>query len=380
MAILTVEQNDIERRVFEIADRLVTDGIKPSNRLILLQLEGITSTSTVHAPFKKWREIKDANKKKFMENLQFSDGLAEAIAEEISRHSSASEKRYRDLAEAADAQSQEVIEDLRAVEDRLHDASVLLEQAKKDKQLLSRKLEAQQQSSEVIVAELRQQLEENSAENKELSKSNEIIRTEIAKAELKLEGNQDYVNEVKGQNVELNSDNKSLHKQLAELNKTIASQEATIIGDNKQIEQFLSSQASLQNSLDLSEQERTTISITAKDLRKELDMTNGALADTKDELAKVSRGTLELQSQMESQSRIFEKSIASNEATISGNEKLISQFEASQTMLESTNSTLSLERDSFAEELSSKVQAITELKLIVHEQASVISNFEKDEK
>jgi len=57
---------------------------------------------------------------------------------------------------------------------------------------------------------------------------NESQRTDIAKAELKLEGNEPYVQEVKEQNKAVVVDNKALNKTISELNMTQAGDEADI--------------------------------------------------------------------------------------------------------------------------------------------------------
>lgn len=68
--------------------------------------------------------------------------------------------------------------------------------------------------------------------------TNEVLRTEVAKAELKLEGNEQYVLEVKEQNQAVNADNKALNQIVSELNRMLAGCEAAIKGNEKLIGQL----------------------------------------------------------------------------------------------------------------------------------------------
>ncbi len=92
------------------------------------------------------------------------------------------------------------------------------------------------------MTELRKQLEDESKARAELAKSNESLRTEVATVHLKLEGNQQYVDEVKAQSKTLIDDNKALNARIGELVKSNASQESMIIGNDKLI-------ANLENAL-----------------------------------------------------------------------------------------------------------------------------------
>jgi chromosome segregation ATPase len=307
MSELTVEQSDIESQVFEICDRLTANEEKLSNRIILAHLDGITSTSTVHAPFKKWRELREANKKKFMENLRFSDSLAEAIADEIAKHSAASDKRSRALAEAANEQTQEAIEDLRSLEIRLKNEMLLLDQAKKDKVILQKQLDEEGKGHQTLVKELRQQLEVQLSDNKSLAQSNESLRTDVAKAELKLEGNETHVAEVKEQNQALMSDNKSLNKEVSSLSMSIASKESTIAGQSKLVEQYENAQKQSQQNIQKLESAYSELSVEKKELRGQLDSVQRALSDAKEKLHAETKSKEYLQKTADEQSSVISK-------------------------------------------------------------------------
>ena len=240
------EQNSIQERVSSICNDLYSKGTRPSIRLVLSMLPDVSSTSTVHKYFANWKKELEANQQSLYDRLGFSSEFTQSFMKEITRFGVEAEQRYKEQAVDSNDQRDIAIEELEKTEEKLHKQNAIIEQQQKEiKELqtevikvqdkLKADLSAEQQSNKVIVAELRQQLLEANNENKTLSSNNENLRTEIAKAELKLEGNQEYVNEVKTQNADLVKDNKELNKNIASLSKNIASYEATLSGNEKLI-------------------------------------------------------------------------------------------------------------------------------------------------
>jgi hypothetical protein len=268
-----------------------------------------------------------------MENLKFSDSLASAIADEIAKNSSESERRSQEMTQTANAQTEEVIEDLQQVEKRLRDSTLLLDNAKKEKQELSKQLEANNKAHDSIVIELRKQIEAKAVESKELTTTNESLRKEVTRAELKLEGNQEYVEEVKSQNLELITENKSLSKEISANIKTISTQEAVISGNEKLISNQEITQADLKETLVKSEQERSSLSNTNNAIRNDLDIANKTISTTNERLNTEIKHFTEIKIDMDKQAKSLNQTIDSQQTVISGNEKLISNYEQTQAEL-----------------------------------------------
>lgn len=218
MSEMTVEQSQIEREVFAICDDLSAKDEKISVRIILSYLDGITSTSTVHAPLKKWRDIRKAKKQQVIENLKFSPALAEAVADEISRHTAESDRLAMEEVKAINEQNKELIDDLQLVEKRLSEETLLLQTAHSAYSSLEKKINEQSRSHDTLVKELRAQIADLNHVNSELRSSKEMLRTEIAKIELKGEGNAAELIDTKERLKALSEDNKMLNTENNKLN------------------------------------------------------------------------------------------------------------------------------------------------------------------
>jgi chromosome segregation ATPase len=243
------ENHSTQEQVSSICNRLYAEGTKPSVRLVLSELPNVSSTSTVHKYFKTWKEELDANQQSLYDKLGFSVDFTKSFMKEITRFSVEAEQRYKSLAEDASEQRDVAIGTLEQVEERYHKQIALVEQKEKQIQSLKdevsvthRNMESEltkvKEVNEATVGELREQLQKAKEDNKVLLSSNEDIRTQQVKAELRLEGNQDFVDEVKKQNTHLLQDNKELNAKLSELNRVIAGLESTVVGNDKLIEQL----------------------------------------------------------------------------------------------------------------------------------------------
>ncbi|MCZ5880773.1 DNA-binding protein [Vibrio parahaemolyticus] len=222
----------MQERVNEICNELYSKGEKVSVRVILTFLPDVSSTSTVHKYYANWRKELEANEKSLYDKLGFSSEFTQMFMKEISRFSVEAEQRYKGIADEANEQRDAAIEELAKIEDRLHKQNAVVEQQDKDithlkSEMVQREsaFEAEvsklEQSHSVLVSELRQRITQLEKELTESTHTNETLRTELAKSELKLESNQDYVNEVKAKqqqleerNATLQSDNQSLSQQV----------------------------------------------------------------------------------------------------------------------------------------------------------------------
>lgn len=249
MDIRIINSTSTQEEVNSICNEFYSQGVKPSVRQVLAELPDIKSLSTVHKYFSVWKKEIDANQQSLYDKLGFSSEFTLSFTKEISRFSFEAEQRYKRLAQDSDEQRDVAIADLQKSEETLHKDIVVVKQQAKEidelkYELLAVKRNKDAELSEAVkvneatVNELREQLNKSSDEYKKLSSLSEDLRTGQVKAELKLEGNQEFVGEVKAQNGRLSVDNKDLNVKLSELNRLIAGLESTIVGNEKLIAQL----------------------------------------------------------------------------------------------------------------------------------------------
>jgi chromosome segregation ATPase len=243
--------NSTFKRVYSVCERLIKEGTRPSVRLVLSELPEVSSTSTVHRYFKQWKDEYDINQQSLHEKLGFSSDFTKAFMKEISRFSIEIEQRYKILANDVGEQRDAAVAALENIENHIDKNNKEIGRKVIDIQLLKDELKSTQQDMEAqlitskevnnaTVSELREQLKQALHENKSLTSLNEDIRNQKIKAELRLEGNQEYTDEVKAQNTLLRQDNKELNTSLSKLNGIIAGLESTVRGNEKLIVQLKS--------------------------------------------------------------------------------------------------------------------------------------------
>jgi chromosome segregation ATPase len=319
----TVEQRTNQERVFAICNDIYAGGSKPSVRMVLSMLPDINSTSTVHKYFALWKKELEASQQSLYDKLGFSTEFSQSFMKEITRFGVEAEQRYKEQARDADEQRIQALEDLERSEDRLYKQTSLLNQKDKEiKELQTELIKVQEQlkaqlaneqaAHKLVVGELRQQLTALDSDNKALLSSNELLRTEIAKAELRLEGNEALVSDVKERNVQLVDDNKALNKEIAEQAKKLASSESTISGHEKLILQLQSTQDQLQSRMAKIEDESSAVRAERNELRRDYDITTKALTEVKEKLAEERGVTTELKRTIEQNSSVIAKLSGSN--------------------------------------------------------------------
>jgi len=314
----TDETNSIQQRVNDICNELYASGTKPSVRLVLSMLPDVKSTSTVHKYFANWKKELDANQQSLYNKLGFSSEFTQGFMKEISRFNIEGERYYKEQAFDANDQRDVALDELSAAEDRLYKQTAVLEQKEsectelqaeliKSHEKLKAELAKENESHSVIVAELRRQLTESQKDNKALATANETLRTDIAKSELKLEGNEKYVNEVKSQNNALVSENKDLQGKIAEDNKTLARQEATISGNDRLIKNLESTTSTAQKEALQANTERLSTHDSLEKSRLALDVSNSNLSSNRDRLTEANVSITELRKTIEEQSAVISK-------------------------------------------------------------------------
>ncbi|GEA09169.1 hypothetical protein KUL42_39300 [Alteromonas sp. KUL42] len=285
-------------------------------------LPDVSSTSTVHKYFANWKKELEANQQSLYDKLGFSSEFTQSFMKEITRFGVEAEQRYKEQAQDANEQRDLALDDLERSEDRLHKQNSLVSQLEREvaelqQELATVKAEAKselQKTNELnraaldkenethtaIVTELRQQLTQSTQEAKSLHQTNEELRTEIAKAELKLEGNQQYVDEVKAQNAALVDDNKLLNKELAAINKTLASQETELTVNSKLINSLESSTNEYKKYMASAESELSSLKLTNQHLSKQLETVT-------EKLDRANTSNTELRKTLEEQSSVIAK-------------------------------------------------------------------------
>jgi len=308
----------IQERVNDVCNGLYADGTKPTVRLVRSILADVKSTSTVHKYFANWKNELEANQQSLYDKLGFSSEFTQGFMKEITRFSVEAEQRYKEQALGAGEQRDVVLEDLSASEERLYKQAAVVEQLENECKELQKELiktgqaskaelAKQETANKVIVAELRQQLTDEKKENNTLLSSNEKLRTEIAKSELRLEGNQQYVTEVKSRNSELIADNKELNTQFATSNKTLARLEATISGNEKLISSLEVSSKLAKDEASQSVSERKNLIASLEKTRSTLDSLNSDVASYKEQLNEANMSALAFRKTIDEQSSVITK-------------------------------------------------------------------------
>ncbi|HIF9266822.1 DNA-binding protein [Photobacterium damselae] len=208
---ISLSGEQLQDKVTMICNDLYSKGQKVSVRIVLSMLPDVSSTSTVHKYYKTWKDELEANQKSLLEKMGFSEEFTRVFMTEITRHATEAERRYRDMADDAKEQSQQAIDDLERAEDRLYKQTALLGQREKQIKNLEAELAQTENAQLAITQELRQQIESLTDQLNESTVSNERLRTELAKNEIKLESNALIVEESKNKNTELNEQVKSLN-------------------------------------------------------------------------------------------------------------------------------------------------------------------------
>ncbi|UJZ96589.1 DNA-binding protein (plasmid) [Photobacterium damselae subsp. damselae] len=260
---ISLSGEQLQDKVTMICNDLYSKGQKVSVRIVLSMLPDVSSTSTIHKYYKTWKDELEANQKSLFEKMGFSEEFTRVFMTEITRHATEAERRYRDMADDAKEQSQQAIDDLERVEEYLYKQTAILEQCKKQIKNLEAELAQTENAQLSTTQELRQQIESLTDQLNEATASNERLRTELAKNEVKLESNALIVEESKNKNTELNEQVKFLNDkviaQTQELTRFESKQESqelllSELRENKAVLQMANSH--LDNELHQLQQER----------------------------------------------------------------------------------------------------------------------------
>ena len=261
---------DLQERVSQICNDLYGKGEKISVRAVLSLIPDVSSTSTVHKYVKAWRDELQANQQSLMERLGFSEKFTQSFLEEFSRFNTEAEKRWRETAEQAREQAREAIEDLERIEEKYHKQQALLEQSQKEIKQLEEQSRENTNTHQRIEVELRNRIEQLDKDKSNLAETNEALRTEIAKSQLKLENNETYVTEVKENQRRVTQELQVANQKITEQAATIAKLETNTERDAKQIEDLRNSTVDYRRLMEESEKRAGKFEDKIRELETEL--------------------------------------------------------------------------------------------------------------
>lgn len=241
------EQTDsIQKRVNDLCNDYLIQGVKITARLILSDMPDIKSTSTIHKYLTAWKEATKQNQSTLYDHLGFSQEFTQSFAREITRFGVEAERRHESVSTDAIEQRDEAIKGLERAEyerekqtEIADNQAIELAELKGEISALLKKnksdVESEKKTSEATATELRSQLATLTDDNKKLIQSNEHMRTELAKAELRVETNKEYVSAVKVQIDTITEQNKALNNEVIKLSNKGAGQDAVLSGNEKLI-------------------------------------------------------------------------------------------------------------------------------------------------
>ncbi|HIF9252482.1 TPA: DNA-binding protein [Photobacterium damselae] len=291
---VSLSGNQLQDKVTAICNDLYSKGQKVSVRIVLSLLPEISSTSTIHKYYKNWKDELEANQKSLLEKMGFSEEFTRVFMAEITRHATEAERRYREIAEDAKEQSLLAIEDLERAEDRLYKQTALLEQREKRIKEMDAELSQAEKAQNAITQELRQQIESLTEQLNESMTSNERLRTELAKNELKLESNVALVDETKQQNMTLNEQVKSLSdkaisqaQELTRVESKLESQELLLTELRETKVTLQATNQSLDNDLRQIQQERHTLAASLEEAKSNVALVTNRFEQTSAQVAEL---------------------------------------------------------------------------------------------
>ncbi len=319
--------DDKQNLTNNVCNELLKEGIKPTVTIVLARVPFTNTRSSVHKYFKNWIDDQIRKKEEMFKKSGFSPEFISSVLNEISRFNVNAEGRYVEQTQYANDQRDHAISDLQSSEKKVNEQASLINQQEQQINNLQTELVTEQKSNESTIVEIRRQLATSVDDYKQLSKQNELLSSDISKAEIKLESNQELVDEMKSQATRLIAENKELHSNIAELNRSIASKEATILGNDKLILTLESELEKTTKQLINFDSNNVKLQSELDSLRSELANINTKLSNEKDKLIQQVSINNELKSNFEEQTRSHDKALNNHEATIAANEKLIIQLE-----------------------------------------------------
>lgn len=230
---LSEKSEVIKQQVFSVCDELFAANEKMSVRIVQGYLKEIKSSSTIHKYYAMWKDQKQAGMDSLYNQVGLSDTFINTLMNEVTRFGAEAERRYKDQAKDALNQRNTAIEDLSDLDDKYFKQSNLVDslnqtvaKLKSETTLMEQKhndaLDKQESTHKTLEKELRAQIASLQDKNDTASNALEALRTELAKANLKVESNSALVEQIKIQHGDVIQARDELVKQNSELTNQLA--------------------------------------------------------------------------------------------------------------------------------------------------------------
>jgi chromosome segregation ATPase len=230
------EQNQSTRdRVFAICSDLHRQNKKPTVRLVLSMLPDISSTSSVHKPFKEWMEMMEAQERELHEKLGLSEAFMRAVSSEIRRLGAEANDNSNNWIIEAKEQRDQALEDLYRTEEHHAKQGALLEAANTELLSIKAELMDMQRTHEATLTEIRRNLDEEKHANQTLAATHDTLKTELAKVQIHFEFISEQLAETKlkekaaqTESLQLRDSHSLLAKELSRLEAALEGREQLI--------------------------------------------------------------------------------------------------------------------------------------------------------
>ncbi len=166
-----------------ICNRLDADGAKPSYRLVALELDGTPSKKTVLEHIERWRSEQTLSE--IVPGL--SDSIVAALKLEIAEHVRHREEQSTREKIALKEQNKEALDELDNTEEKNQELEDRVQQLETQLAEQKQKIENLLASTASTIEQLEHQVNNLTAERKQLIESGEAARTGAARAQLQLE-------------------------------------------------------------------------------------------------------------------------------------------------------------------------------------------------
>ncbi len=204
--------------VNEICNRLDADGVKPSYRLVAVELDGTPSKKTVLEHIERWR-----SEQALSDTVPgLSDSIISALKLEIAEHVGHREEQSTREITALKEQNKEALDELDKTEEKNQELEERIQQLETQLAEQKQKTENLLASTASTIEQLEHQVNNLSVERKQLIESGEAARTEAARAQLQLDQANKAVLSAEKREAELNQKMAVLTSERIEFEKASA--------------------------------------------------------------------------------------------------------------------------------------------------------------
>ncbi|MEZ9785086.1 DNA-binding protein [Vibrio breoganii] len=204
--------------VYDVCDKLSSEGRDISVQSVLDQIPSIKSKSTVHPHVKSWRQDKQVRATAHQESVILSKKVQSVLADEVLRHIKLTNEEWCERVKEAQAHRDEAIEDLKHIEDKYRFFEFRIEE-------LETLLIERRASSEMEVHCLQHTLAEEKLSNETLTFRNQEQQGVIENTRIELAKLQGIVNTQETQTLSLKKVNSELEARIKLLEEKLRKQD-----------------------------------------------------------------------------------------------------------------------------------------------------------